>query len=187
MPIFSIDGSKLRGIREVAFSKEAKLQGLTEANLETLFGLKFISSGFKWRNLIVDTLAFNPESKSFVIIEYKREKNFTVIDQGYAYLQLVVNYKADFVLEYNKRMNAKLDKDDIDWSQSRVLFVSPRFSEYQRQSINFKDLPMELWEVHRYDNGTIQLLRRLPRRCEFTRRTTIYYVLILTLASSTWT
>ena len=166
MPIFSIEGSKLRDIREVAFSKEAKLQELTEANLETVLGLKFLSSGFKCRSLIIDTLAFNPESKSFVVIEYKKEKNFTVIDQGYAYLQLVVNNKADFVLEYNKQMNAKLDKKDVDWSQSRVLFVCPGFTEYQRQSINFRDLPMELWEVHKYDNGSISYDQILPTQAE---------------------
>ena len=35
------------------------------------------------------------------------------------------------------------------------MFVSPNFTNYQREAINFKDLPIELWEVKRFENGTI--------------------------------
>jgi len=78
-----------------------------------------------------------------------------VIDQGYAYLALLLNNKADFILEYNECKNKSLKRDNIDWSQSRVMFISPQFTRYQRQAINFKDLPIELWEVKRYENNTI--------------------------------
>lgn len=50
-----------------------------------------------------------------MIIEYKRDKNFSVIDQGYAYLSLMLNNKADFI-----------------------------------------DLPIELWEITKYENHLIQ-------------------------------
>jgi predicted transport protein len=90
-----------------------------------------------------------------VIIEYKRDKNFSVIDQGYAYLSLMLNNKADFILEYNECGQSVLKRNDVDWSQSKVIFVSPSFTTYQREAINFKDLPIELWEVKRYDNETV--------------------------------
>jgi predicted transport protein len=93
--------------------------------------------------------------QSFVIIEYKRDKNFSVIDQGYAYLSLMLNNKADFILEYNENNKNTLKRNDIDWSQSRVIFISPSFTSYQKEAINFKDLPIELWEVKRYNNKTI--------------------------------
>ena len=32
---------------------------------------------------------------------------------------------------------------------------SPMFTTYQREAINFKDLPIELWEVKKFDNNTI--------------------------------
>ena len=47
-----------------------ELQTLTEKNLEELFGLKFVATEFQVDNLRIDTLAFNEETKSFVIIEY---------------------------------------------------------------------------------------------------------------------
>jgi hypothetical protein len=75
--------------------------------------------------------------------------NFSVIDQGYAYLSLMLNNKADFILEYNENCKDTLKRDDLDWSQSRVIFISPVFNNYQKESINFKDLPFELWEVKR--------------------------------------
>jgi hypothetical protein len=38
---------------------------------------------------------------------------------------------------------------DINWIQSKVIFVSPFFSPYQRKTIEFHDLPIELWEIKR--------------------------------------
>jgi predicted transport protein len=67
----------------------------------------------------------------------------------------MLNNKADFILEFNENLDKTLKKTDVDWSQSRVLFVSPSFTNYQREAINFKDLPIELWEVKRYENGTV--------------------------------
>lgn len=67
----------------------------------------------------------------------------------------MLNNKADFILEYNEKQCKLLKRADVDWSQSRVMFVSPGFTNYQREAINFKDLPIELWEVKRFDNDTV--------------------------------
>ncbi|MGB3849318.1 MAG: DUF5655 domain-containing protein [Tunicatimonas sp.] len=156
MALFSI-GSNLRVevIKEHPFSLEKEIQSITEENLKTVFGLHFVKSEFSLNNFRIDTLAYDEEAGTFVIIEYKRDKNFSVIDQGYAYLSLMLNNKADFILEYNESSEGRLRRNDIDWSQSRVIFVSPSFTTYQREAINFKDLPIELWEVKRYSNQTI--------------------------------
>lgn len=145
----------LNEIKEIKFSKERELQNLCEDNLNSIFGLKFIRSEFTVQNFRVDTLAFDIITKSFVIIEYKNTSNFSVIDQGYSYLSLMLNNKADFILEYNENYCDTLKRDDIDWSQSKVIFVSPIYNNYQKESINFKDLPFELWEVKKFDNDII--------------------------------
>lgn len=155
MFLYKIDGSNLEEVREKPFLKEIELHKLCESNLETIFGLKFVKREFSINNFRLDTLAFDESSKSFVIIEYKNTSNFSVIDQGYAYLSLMLNNKADFILEYNENSNSTLKRDDVDWSQSRVIFVSPVFNNYQKESINFKDLPFELWEVKRFSNDTV--------------------------------
>ncbi|NIK73030.1 putative transport protein [Thermonema lapsum] len=155
MALYKIIGNHLEYIKEKPFRLEKELQELTENNLKTIFGLELVKSEFVLKNFRIDTLAFDRESNAFVIIEYKRDKNFSVIDQGYAYLSLMLNNKADFILEFNENLGKTLKKTDVDWSQSRVLFVSPSFTDYQREAINFKDLPIELWEVKRYENGTV--------------------------------
>src|SRR6185437_2622235 len=43
----------------------------------------------------------------------------------------------------------------VDWSQSKVIFISPFFTDFHKESLGFKDLPIELWEVKRYSNETI--------------------------------
>lgn len=155
MPIFNIAKGQLSVISEVSFGKEKDVHKLTEDNLETIFGIHYVTSEFELNGLRVDTLAFDKESRSFVIIEYKKDRNFSVIDQGYAYLALLLNNKADFILAYNELMDDILRKDNVDWSQSRVIFVAPSFTNYQRQAIGFKDLPIELWEAKYYSNNTI--------------------------------
>lgn len=156
MALFNINNqNKLELIKELPFKLEKDIQNLTEQNMKSIFGLEFVRSEFSLNNFRIDTLAFDREASSFVIIEYKRDKNFSVIDQGYAYLSLMLNNKADFILEFNENSKEALKRNDIDWSQSRVIFISPNFTTYQKEAINFKDLPIELWEVKRYNNKTI--------------------------------
>ena len=155
MPIYNIEGKKLAPIKQVKFKNEKELQNLTEDNLEELFGLKFIASEFQVDNLRIDTLAFNTDTNSFVIIEYKNVKNYSVIDQGYSYLSLLLNNKAEFVLKYNLVCNTALSKDEFDFSQTNVMFISPSYTTYQLRSVEFSDIAFELWKVVKYSNGTI--------------------------------
>ena len=48
-----------------------------------------------------------------------------------------------------------MKKDEVDWSQSKIVFVSPAFNQNQKQAVDFKDLNIELWEVKRYENDII--------------------------------
>ncbi|MGI6278646.1 MAG: DUF5655 domain-containing protein [Patescibacteria group bacterium] len=135
---------------------EKSLQSLTEKNLEAIFGLEFISTEFQVDNLRIDTLAFDNETQSFVIIEYKRNRSFSVVDQGFAYLSQMLNKKAEFILEYNEKREQNLKRNDIDWSQSRIIFIAGSFTTHQQKAINFQDLPIELWEVEEYKNSLIK-------------------------------
>ncbi len=157
MPIYSLNKEKLNHMKEVPFKLEKNIQRLCEDNLSVLFGLEFVASEFTVGEFRIDSLAFDKQSKSFVIIEYKNTKNFSVVDQGYSYLSTMLSNKADFILEYNENIGNVLKRNDVDWSQSRIIFVSPSFSKYQKHSTNFKDLPIELWEIKRYSNDTISL------------------------------
>ena len=148
---------KLELIELTKFDLEKDIQSLIEKHTQDLFNLQFVTSEFSVGGYRVDTLCFNEETNSFVIIEYKNTNSYSVIDQGYTYLSTMLNNKSDFVLEYNEVTDKNLKRDQIDWSQSRVIFVSPSFTQFQRDSVNFKDIPFELWEVKKYSDDLIGL------------------------------
>lgn len=163
MAMFKIENNrKLIFINERPFKLEKEMQKICEENIEIIFGFDLVRSEFTIHNFRIDTLAFDHQSKSFVIIEYKKDRSFSVVDQGYAYLSLMLNNKADFILEYNENCDKNLKREEIDWSQSKVIFVSQSFTVHQIESINFKDLPIELWEVKRYRNDTIHFIHLQP-------------------------
>lgn len=157
MKIFTSKKGQLSQLKQQKFKLEKDIQRLFEENLTLLSGYIFIRSEFSIKNSRIDTLAFDPETQAFVIIEYKRQQNSSVVDQGISYLNLMLEYKADFIVEYNEKQKFPLKRNDVDWSQSKVIFVSPAFNDFQIQATNFKDLPIELWEVNRFDNDIITL------------------------------
>ena len=65
--------------------------------------------------------------------------------------------KAEFILTYNETLKEILHSKDVDWSQSRVAFVSPNFTENQISASDFKDFGIELWEVKQFENNTISI------------------------------
>lgn len=137
------------------FKKEIEIQRLVEENCETIFQLDFIITELTVGNYRVDSLCFDHENNSFVIIEYKKGNSYSVIDQGYTYLQLLLNNKSDFVLVLSHHLNKVLKIENINWSGSKILFVSQSYNSYQKDSVNFKNLPFELWEIKRYSNESV--------------------------------
>lgn len=157
MALFKSTTSKLEVIKENPFKLEREIQCLFENNLPLIMGLELVKSEFIIKNKRIDTLGYDSQSKAFVIIEYKRDKNSSVVDQGFTYLNLMLQNKADFVLEYNESLKKSILRGDVDWSQTRVAFVSPGFTENQREATNFKDIAIELWELKQYENGIVSI------------------------------
>lgn len=157
MKLYKISNQDLSPISSNPFKLERDIQTLIENNVDTLFNLEFVKTELKVQNFRFDSLCFDNDTNSFVIIEYKKGSSYSVIDQGYTYLSLMLNNKSDFILEYNETLGKNIKRDQIDWSQSRIIFVSPKFSNYQKTSINFKNIPFELWEVMRYKDGILGL------------------------------
>lgn len=157
MKLYHHKNKGIQGLKEKPFKLERDIQRLFEENLSQLMGLELVQSEFTIKNKRIDTLAFDTQSNAFIIIEYKREKNHSVVDQGFTYLNLMLENKADFVLTYNETLQKNLHSKTVDWSQTRVVFVSPSFTENQKQATNFKDIAIELYEVKRYEGDIIAI------------------------------
>lgn len=157
MQLYTKQANTLKVINDKPFKLEKEIQKLFEANLHLIMNLVLVKSEFSIKNKRIDTLAFDPQSNAFIIIEYKRDRNMSVVDQGFTYLSLMLENKADFIIEYNESLKRNLKRENVDWSQTRVVFVSTGFTENQRQATNFKDIAIELWEVNQYENNLISI------------------------------
>ena len=157
MALYINQTGKLKEVKEKPFKLEKDIQKVFEANLYSIMGLELVKSEFTIKNKRIDTLAYDAQACAFIIIEYKRDKNISVVDQGFTYLSLMLENKADFIVEYNESLKRNLKREDVDWSQTRVAFVSPSFTENQIQATNFKDIAIELWEVKQFENDTLAI------------------------------
>ena len=157
MTLYVNNNGLLKEVSEKPFKLEREIQAIFEKNLYDVMSLTLVRSEFSIKNRRIDTLAFDETTNAFIIIEYKRDKNISVIDQGFTYLGLMLENKADFIIEYNEQHKRNLKRDDVDWSQTRVVFVSPSFTDFQVEATNFKDIAIELWEVKQYSNGTVAI------------------------------
>ena len=155
MALYINQTGKLKEVKEKPFKLEKDIQKVFEANLSAIMGLELVKSEFIIKNKRIDTLAYDAQACAFIIIEYKRDKNISVVDQGFTYLSLMLENKADFIVEYNESLKRSLKREDVDWSQTRVAFVSTNFTDNQVQATNFKDIAIELWEVKQFENDTI--------------------------------
>ena len=114
MDLYTLKNKNLDLVELKPFEKEKEIQELVENNTELLFGVEFISTEFSIysqnKNFRIDSLCFDNESNSFVIIEYKKGDSYSVIDQGYSYLSTMLNNKDSFIIEYCKRKKVKSDR-----------------------------------------------------------------------------
>lgn len=158
MPLFELEKGK---VKQIAFSKlknEKELQTLVETNLEEIFNLKFIETEFRVHPFRIDTFAFDAESNAIVIIEYKESEDYSVIDQGYSYLNLLLSHKGDFQLSLERKLNKRVN---VDWSQSRIIFIAKSFNTYQLGALS-QNLPFELWKYTCYKGDIVSFEQLKP-------------------------
>ena len=145
-------------IKERQFDLEKTIQNLIEHNLSSIFpNMQLLDTEYSIGNVRLDTLAFNSQQGSFVIIEYKKIQSRSLSDQGLSYRQTLLDRKANLVLLYNKKTNKNLDIDNFDWNKIRVIFISPAFTKYQKEASRSSELQIELYEIKKYQNGIITL------------------------------
>ena len=132
-------------LKQKDFKNEKELQNYFEENLQKILGYKFVETEFAVGSFRLD------------IIEYKNVKNHSLVDQGYTYLKLLLERKADFVLKYNEKNDSNLKLSDVDWSQSRIIFASPIYTSYQLNATDFKNIPVDLIKVTRYEENIVDI------------------------------
>jgi predicted transport protein len=175
MKVFQIKNDKLTEFSETGGRKvddnEKLIQSMIEKNLSTVFpSLDFLTTEYMIDNLRPDSIAFDNDSKSFVIIEYKNVKHKGVVDQGMSYYKLLQEKKENFVLLYHKIRGKVLDAEkDVNWDETRVIFISPEFTEHQKRASQSVSLPIELYTIAKFENGII-LLDKIENKNNFSSK-----------------
>ncbi len=159
VPIFQINGSRLKKLNLVPLDKEKMLQKLVEENLSEVLDMAFLASEYTTTfGGRIDTLAVDP-SGAPVIIEYKRNQNDNVINQALSYLKWLKSQKSGF---FEKLIQDNLDAEirkslTLDWHNPRVVCIAESFSKFDIDTAEVVPLRIELLRYRYYDNGIFSL------------------------------
>lgn len=130
---------------------EKSLQGLFEANLEALLGIRFLATEHSTGPVHggrIDTLGID-EDGCPVIIEYKRAVNENVVSQGLFYLDWLMDHKKDFQWLVMEKLGAEAAKA-VDWSAPRLVCIAGDFTRYDQHAVKQINRNIELLRYRRF-------------------------------------
>ncbi|MET9221547.1 DUF5655 domain-containing protein [Streptomyces sp. NPDC003300] len=136
MKLFTLGDGKAVEIVPRALEFERDLQGLVEANMPTLLGVRFLASEYGTgpvhggRN---DSLGID-ENGSPVVVEYKRGRDPGVITQGLFYLAWLADHRAEFEALVRDRLGVPAAAQVL-WSAPRLICVAEDFTRYDRHAV----------------------------------------------------
>lgn len=153
MALFKINGDVVKKVTAKTLDLEKNLQSLFEQNLDELLNIIFLaheySTSFGGR---IDSLGID-KNGSPCIIEYKKNQNDNVINQGLSYLRWLLDHKADFeILCRNKDVSSK-----IDWDSPRVICIAESYNKFDLDAADILPINIELLRYRIYEENILFL------------------------------
>jgi len=137
--------------------KEEVIHRLIEDNLTDFFGdLQIVARKPRIGGKEFDTLALNKATNAPVIIEYKREKNRSVIEQVDLYFVKLKHNKSDVMILLQKQ-DVIEDLGQVDFDNPEIIVVARDFSPEQREILSMKSGYLRLFSYLLYDGKLISL------------------------------
>ena len=160
MPIFKEHPKgKLKKLNSFSASKEKEVQKLVEDNLMEVLDMHFLATEYTTTfGGRIDTLAIDVNGAP-VIIEYKRNRNDSIINQGLSYLKWLKAQKEEFFeMLVLKTLGEKLAKSvTIDWKNPRVVCIAENYSQFDIDTVEVVPMRIELFKYRYYDEGVFSL------------------------------
>lgn len=159
MPIFKDATGQLKKLNTLPLDKERNLQKLVEDKLMEVLELHFLASEYVTTfGGRIDTLAVDVNGAP-VIIEYKRNKNDSVINQALSYLKWLKAQKPEFfqMLMINKLGQAVAGTIKLDWNNPRVICIAESYSKFDVDTVEVVPLRIELFKYRYYEQGIFGL------------------------------
>ena len=159
MPIFNEKNGKLKKLKTLSIAKEKEVQTLVEKNLLEVLDMYFLATEYTTTfGGRIDTLAVDSNGAP-VIIEYKRNKNDNVINQGLSYLKWLQAQKVEFFERLVIKTLGKefFDHIKIDWNNTRVICIAESYSKFDIDTVEVIPLRIELFKYRYYEDGIFSL------------------------------
>ncbi len=115
---------------------EADVQGLVEAHMETLLGVRFLTSEYGTGPVHggrIDSLGLD-ENGSPVIVEYKRGTDAGVINQGLFYLTWLMDHRREFEHLVRDRLGVTA-ASQVLWSGPRLICIAGDYTRYDVHAV----------------------------------------------------
>ncbi len=159
MALFKINGSKIEKLSVSPIDKEKSIQKLFEENLSIILNVDFLASEYSTSfGGRIDTLGID-KNGSPVIIEYKRNQNNNVINQGLSYLRWLLDHKADFeIVCKNKGIVL-----EIDWTSPRVICVAESYNKFDLDTVEILPIKIELLKYRLYEDNILLVYSETQR------------------------
>lgn len=151
MALFNITNNKAEKIAPIKVGLEKDIQKIFEESLNEILNITFLateySTSFGGR---IDSLGIDNNGAP-VIIEYKRNQNDNVINQGLSYLRWLLDHKADFdVLAHKVKSEI-----EIDWNSPRVICVAESYNKFDLDTVELLPINIELLRYKIYQNNIL--------------------------------
>lgn len=160
MPIFKEEPKgRLKKLKSFLAAKEKDIQTLVEENLMEVLDMHFLASEYTTTfGGRIDTLAVDTNGAP-VIIEYKKNKNDNIINQGLSYLRWLQAQKVEFFeMLILKNLGKDLAKTiNIDWKNPRVVCIAEAYSKFDIDTVEVIPMRIELFKYRYYDSGIFSL------------------------------
>ena len=143
--LFRLKNGKMEKLLGKPVKLEKQLQNLVEKHMDTLLHIQFLATEYSTGSTHsgrIDTLGID-ENFCPIIIEYKRNANANVINQGLFYLDWLMDHKADFELLVQKQFGQEM-ASKLDWSAPRLLCIAEDFTRYDIHAIQQINRNIEL-------------------------------------------
>lgn len=156
--LFSVENGKAQECHAAFFKLEREIQNLFEANLEALLGVRFVASEFSTgQGGRIDTLGID-ENGFPVVIEYKLDKNRTVINQGMSYMAWLRSHKTDFWKVVFEKLGKEV-ADSIDHSSTRLICIATDFTRDDLGAYELMPNNIDLVRYRRFGDHQLLLQR----------------------------
>lgn len=156
LKLFHTEGGTLAELESSSAPLERGLQTLFENNLDALLGVRFLASEYVTTNGgRMDTIGID-ENGDPVIIEYKRDRSESIINQGLFYLDWLMDHRGNFEILVRDRYG-KEAAAQIEWSAPRLICIAADFNKYDTHAVNQMGRNIELVRYRKFGDDLLLL------------------------------